>query len=402
MTSLRDMLLWAIRAVPYYRDMMKTRIDESTIRSAPMRALEAFPILTKAIIRREFEALKCVDLASRKWELNTSGGSTGEPARFVQDRDFRDASLAITHLYHERLGHGLGSREVHIWGSDRDIRSGTLGARARVVGWWLNTRFLNAFRMTPEDMHRFVADLNTGPPSFVVAYATAAYELARYISRKGLRLRPQKALVCTAGTLHDFMRRTIEDVYQCPVYNRYGSREVSAIACERPDLSGLWLAPWGNYVEIVDDSNQPLESCETGNIIITCLTNRAMPLIRYAIGDRGAWDSENRGRVLAKVVGRTVDAFRTRTGTIVDGEYFTHLLYFMDWVDRFQIVQSDYDSIVARIVARHPPRDLDIDKITVGVREVMGRTCQVRFEFLDHIADPPSGKYRYTMSEVQE
>jgi hypothetical protein len=33
---------------------------------------------------------------------------------------------------------------------------------------------------------------------------------------------------------------------------------------------------------------------------------------------------------------------------------------------------------------------------------VMGKDCLVNFEFVDDIPNTPSGKYRYTISEVNE
>src|SRR5439155_9041734 len=116
------------------------------------------------------------------------------------------------------------------------------------------------------------------------------------------------------------------------VYNLYGSREVSDIACQLPGLNGLWIAPWGSFVEIVDDAGQAVPPGTEGNILVTCLTNYAMPLLRYQIGDRGAlleghdWSVAGI-QVLKQISGRSVDVFRTRDQTLVDGEYFTHLLY---------------------------------------------------------------------------
>jgi phenylacetate-CoA ligase len=48
------------------------------------------------------------------------------------------------------------------------------------------------------------------------------------------------------------------------------------------------VAPWGNYLEVVDAGGWALPAGEEGQIVITCLTNYAMPLIRYAIGDAGS------------------------------------------------------------------------------------------------------------------
>ena len=253
-------------------------------------------------------------------------------------------------------------------------------------------------------MRRCLETLDRKPPKLIVAYAQALYELACFARRENITITPQNAAITSAGTLYEFMREAIVNVLRCPVYNRYGSREVSDIACERPGLEGLWVAPWGNYVEVLDSRGRAVPPDTDGEIAITCLTNFAMPLVRYRIGDRGTLAASKKfgGQVLSRVLGRTVDTFRLRDGTCVDGEYFTHLLYFRDWVQKFQIVQKDYDTILIKIKLNEAknPSNIELTEITANTRAVMGPACHVRFEFPPEIPSLPSGKYRFTLSEV--
>jgi phenylacetate-CoA ligase len=200
------------------------------------------------------------------------------------------------------------------------------------------------------------------------------------------------------------MREAITKVFQCPVYNRYGSREVGDIACERPGLYGLWVAPWGNYVEVIDHRGASLRAGAEGELIITCLTNFAMPLLRYQIGDRGVLAARRQlgGQVLERVLGRNVDTFKLRDGTLIDGEYFTHLMYFRDWVRKFQVVQQEYDKVVFRVELNQPfePTKTELMEIAAGARAVMGTSCHVKFEFPEEVLPASSGKFRFTISEV--
>ena len=295
---------------------------------------------------------------------------------------------------------------VRLWGSERDVDGGTRSLKARFFNWLTKTTWMNAFCMSPEGMRHFVTTLNRLRPLLIVAYAQAAYELARFVEREKLALEPQRAVVTSAGTLYPFMREKIARVFGCRVYNQYGSREVSDIACEIPGAEGLWVAPWGNYVEILDDEGMPARLGEEGNIVVTCLTNYAMPLLRYWIGDRGALMPEPASggsglQFLKHVSGRNVDVFRTRNHTLVDGEYFTHLLYFRPWVWKFQVIQKDYEQLLFRVVRTNgdAPRS-ELEDIAAKARRVMGSNCRVDFEFLPELPPHPSGKYRYTISEV--
>ena len=203
------------------------------------------------------------------------------------------------------------------------------------------------------------------------------------------------------------MREKIERVFQCHVYNRYGSREVGDIACERPGYRGLWVAPWGNYVEIIDSEGRRVPDGDEGDIAITSLTNFAMPLVRYRIGDRGVLaprqgaERARHGQVLEGVLGRSGDMFRGKSGQFIHGGYFMVMLFFRDWIRKYQVIQKDPSRVVFRIVSvgtDHPQTELD--EITAKTRLALGDDCEVSFEFVDDIPASGSGKFRYIVSEV--
>jgi len=400
---LREILLHCRRAVPYYAEAMAGLTDSEMI-DDPEACLRTLPVLTKNIIRSNFDRLSSNDLASRKWFYNTSGGSTGVPIKLIQDKEYRERTAAVTSLYSRLAGCDLGEPVVFVWGSERDILQNAAGIKARLFTFIANHKMLNAFRMTTEKMRECLSLLSRRRPKLIIAYAQALYELACFAQREGIAVAPQNAAITSAGTLYEFMREAIIKVFQCPVYNLYGSREVSGIACERPGMEGLWVAPWFNYVEVVDDQGAPLPAGADGELLITCLGNYAMPLLRYQIGDRGALAAERRlgGQVLVRLTGRTVDTFKLRDGTLVDGEYFTHLMYFREWVRKFQVVQQDYEKIVFRVEvdpASEPPA-AELAEIVDNTRALMGEACQVKFEFPGEILPVSSGKYRFTVSEV--
>jgi phenylacetate-CoA ligase len=400
---LKEILLHCQRSVPYYADLM-AGLKESEIIDDPEACLRTLPILTKDIIRDEFEYLKSEDLACRKWYYNTSGGSTGIPIKLIQDKEYSSRARAVTMLLSRLIGCEEGEPVVFVWGSERDILQASVGIKARFRAFALNTTMVNAFRMTKDTMRECLCMLSRRPPKLIIAYAQSLYELACFAEREGIVIAPQNAAITSAGTLYEFMRQAISKVFQCPVYNRYGSREVGNIACERPGLKGLWTAPWGNYVDVVDHDGVSLTPGVEGDLIITCLTNFAMPLLRYQIGDRGVLAGQRQlgGQVLERVSGRNVDTFKLSDGTLIDGEYFTHLIYFRDWVRKFQVIQKEYDQVLFRMELNHslePPK-AELMEIAAGVRTVMGASCHVNFEFPEEIAPASSGKFRFTISEI--
>ncbi len=404
--ALRQLLRHCSDAVPHYAELL-AKIGGHIEVEDPRACLQRLPILTKQFIRENFSRLQARDIQQRKWHENTSGGSTGEPIRLVQDTEYEDQSAAIGLFYSSLLGCEVGDPLVRLWGSERDLDGGTKSRKARFFNWLTNTTWLNAFLMSPERMIEYVQTLNRLRPRLILAYAQAAYELALFVERERISLAPQRAVLTSAGTLYPFMREKIAKVFGCEVYNLYGSREVSDIACELPGLDGLWVAPWCNFVEIVDDAGRQVPAGMDGNIVVTCLTNYAMPLLRYEIGDRGALLPDNTltehpgTQVLKQVSGRNVDMFRTSNQTLVDGEYFTHLLYFRPWVRKFQVVQKAREHVLFKCVqANGGPTRSELEDIAAKARLVMGAGCRVDFEFPGDLPPHPSGKYRYTISEI--
>jgi phenylacetate-CoA ligase len=401
--ALADLFDHCRASVPYYGPLLGAR--EAEWRRDPEAVLRTLPLLTKDIIRARFDDLKAHDVAARGVYATTSGGSTGEPIRLLQDRRYWDRAVATQLLHGAWAGRELGELEANVWGSERDILEGGNGLMMRVANALTNKRYLNAFQMTPEQMRTFLGRLNEWKPRLTAAYASAIYELARFARNEGIAVEPQNCVVTTSGTLYDHMRETIAEVFGCPVLNRYGSREVGDIAAECRACSGLHVFPWTNYVEILDADGEAVAPGEEGEIVVTSLHNRVMPLVRYRIGDRGVLGADagcpcgRRWQRLERVSGRTVDVFKRRDGGLVDGEYFTHLLYYRDWVQTFQVIQTDHEEIQFKVVPAGEAPAHELEEIERGARAAMG-DCRVTFSFVDAIAPSASGKYRYTISEL--
>lgn len=405
-SRLTQLLAHCQRHVPYYARSME-QLKPSFERD-PETFLRELPVLTKDDVRAHFHALKSSDLGRRRWLYNTSGGSTGEPLKLIQDLDYSASTMAGLMLNFEWLGRRVGEPLLWVWGSERDVLEGSVGTKMAILNFLSNERWLNAFRITPDQMLRTLTAISDDPPKLIVGYVKSMYELARYAEINDVPVTPQSAILTSAGTLFDFMRQQIERTFECEVFNRYGSREVGNIAWECKHHSGLHAFPWCNYIEVLDDDGSPVPRGQEGHIAVTCLNNYAMPLIRYLIGDRGILSEREQcscgrsGQILEAVTGRSIDTFRTRDGTLIDGEYFIHALYHREWVEKFQIVQKDYGHVLFRIVpVGSEVAQSETDQITDRTRLVLGQDCRVQFEFVDDLAPTGTGKYRYVMSEVE-
>ena len=154
------------------------------------------------------------------------------------------------------------------------------------------------------------------------------------------------------------------------------------------------------------EDGTPASPGEVGRIVVTSLVNYAMPLIRYVIGDLGAWAESPCGcgrawPLLREVTGRISDTFVRADGTLVAGQYWNYIAFMQDWVQQFQVVQEAIDQLRVSIVVRDDVSDLDAKK-AAGRQEIrhlvdlaMGEDCAVSFEFVDFDRAVPVGNSAY-------
>jgi phenylacetate-CoA ligase len=410
---LEKIITHAYHHVPYYRKVLISAGVINKFNQINLDHFENIPLLDKNIIHDHFDDLKSDDLSSRKWFENASGGSTGQPVRLIQDKEYQNWMLAIKILYYRWTGGKSGDRKLLLWGSERDLFSEKETLKDRYGKWYRNEVCFNTFRMKPSNMHDCVNTINMFKPTLILSYVESIYELSRFIVRNRLEVSSPTAIMSTAGTLYPHFREKIERAFQAPIFNRYGSREVGDIACECDSHEGLHMSTPIHYVEILKENGERAKPGEAGEIVVTLLSNFAMPLIRYRIGDTGVWSEKSCscGRnwpLMQQVTGRVTDTFVLKDGSRIDGGYFMELFYFRDWIQKFQVVQEDYDHIIFFIVPykegsdHYQKHSNELSEIRQKVNVVMGNSCKIEFKFVNDIKKTLSGKYRYVISKKAE
>jgi phenylacetate-CoA ligase len=370
--------------------------------------IPAIPVLTKDLIRKHHQDLISDDYQTRKWFYNSSGGSTGEPIRLIQDDIYLKWRNATNYYYFKNILNidEITAKKVVLWGSERDLFNGSIGYKAKIQNWLSNTVSLNSFKMTGPDIERYIHTINSFKPELIRGYAGSLFELCRYAEQKKISLYRPKIVVSAAENLSDTMRNVIESNFGTKVYNFYGSREVSNLAGECKN--GL-LHPFSfwNYLEILDKDDQPVREGEEGRVIVTNLFNYSMPLIRYEIGDMailgpGKCACGHILPTLRMVTGRITEHFILKNGTTVPAEFFIHLLgvvcFDQGGFEKFQVIQEDYDKIRINVVTRKEISYIYKKDVDEKIRVVMGSECKIIWNIIDDIPKTPSGKYLYTKS----
>jgi len=402
--ALIKLLRHAYETVPYYRDIF----NRAGMKPGDIKSIQNFrqlPVLTKTDIQQNLEQMRSTNYNTESLIRDSSGGSTGTPTVFYKDMN-RHLMRRADQIRHDRwTGWDLGEPFALLWGAQKDLTP-LQGFRQKLVTRYVDRCFpMDAFNLTKDKLNSYVSLLESISPSMILGYANVLYIFAKFLQTHypEHRIRP-KGIVSSAETLTKEKQKIIEDTFHCKVLNRYGSREVGLIASECVYQEGLHINADNVYVEILRN-NQPVNPGELGDIIVTDLWNFGMPLIRYRMEDMGrlknGYCSCERGLPLMESVeGRASDFFVARNGTLIHGEYFTHLFYDIPEIKQFQLIQENRTHVTLKLILNDKNYMQQLTTIIDNIKSTLGSDTIVNTELLDNIPPTPSGKHLFTISRV--
>jgi len=395
----------AYETAPFWQ----ARFEQAGIRPQTLHSFEDFreiPLLTKGDLRCHGDEMLSSCYPREQLFRKTTSGSTGVSVAVLVDEAALQWKRACTLRSDQWSGWRLGERVAAIWGNPEYVK---LGWRGRLRNALLERRiYLDTLKMDEQAMDRFAAALRRRPPSLLFGHAHSLCLFAQFLSiRGGAGFRP-RGIISTAMVLHSWERRTIEEVFGCPVTNRYGCEEVSLIAsqCERGE--GLHVNADGVYVEVLRDDGTPAAPGETGKVVVTDLANRAMPIIRYEVGDmavpaEGGCPCGRGLPLLERIEGRVADYVVTAGGEMISGISLTeNFAVMVPGLAQLQIIQEEIDRFVFRIVKGPDFGPASLRKIQRLVAERFGPDVNYGCRYVDRILPEASGKYRFCICNVEK
>ncbi len=399
--QLRRLLRHAYENVPAYRELYrKSGVNPDDVRT--LRDVEKLPIVSKADIRHDpFSFMARNARRFRPVPLHTSG-TTGTPFHFQSDRIteaiewvffWRHKSWGGAHLFAPMISLGgkmivpLKQRRPPFWR----------------YNWAEGIMWLSTFHMTPEVLELYIDKIRRSGLRFLRGYPSNLFILAQHLKSRDLHL-PMAAVFSGSEPLFGYVRDLIEDRFQCRVFDWYGvsERVVTSSQCDRHD--GYHVHMENCLVEIVD-ANQPVERGMPGEVVATCLSNYAMPLIRYRTGDRSAFRTVScpcgRGlEMLEQVHTKCEDILTTSDGRYISPSVLTHPFKPILGIDKSQIVQEDPGFITIKVVA-NAAFDANQQQVLInGLADRLGENTRIEIEHVSDIPKEPSGKYRWVISKV--
>jgi phenylacetate-CoA ligase len=168
-----------------------------------------------------------------------------------------------------------------------------------------------------------------------------------------------------------------------------------------------WECRHGNmhvFSDLVYLESLPIEGEDA--LIVTSLTNRLMPFIRYNLGDSGRLlDGEcacgSPFPLMEMGLCRQNDLIRTRAGKSIHPGFFNHLLDGQKSIRQFQWVQRDFDRITLNLVVSETLSTemlANLSKqIGTQIRHKMEDEVMLEVNLVAEIPRTLSGKHRFVI-----
>ena len=286
LSALRRMMLHCVRNFPTYDAIIRgSGVTEMDIELGdPLEILSKLPIIGgDELIDISMDAVGAIDSIV---DTETSSGTTGRgKIRFISYED--DAE---EHKFLARLLSVCG-----IGGDDKVACVDTDPAAVMIS-------FPRACELIPTaesycvsagpDFDRLASLLGRLKPTAIVSVPSIIERALDAAEEAGRRMPDTvRKMVCIGEGVNSALRKRVEVAFGAETFSYYGSSETSALGIECAGHSGIHLFGSRTLFELDREPSCP----ERGELILSTLVQRGLPLLRYRLGDVARLRSDSCG-----------------------------------------------------------------------------------------------------------
>ena len=378
------------RTVPFYKKKLsEAKVTANSIRS--LEDLDRLPFTTKTDLRDNYPFGLVAVPMKEVIRLHASSGTTGKPTVVAYTRNdvalwsdlmartYAAAGVTEDDVVHNAYGYGLftGGLGFH-YGAER------LGAAVIPISGGNTKRQLMLMR-------DFGSTVLCCTPSYSLLIAEVAEEDG--VDVKSL---PLKVGMFGAEPWSERMREEIESRLGIVALNVYGLSEVigPGVSIECTEKKGMHIFEDYFIPEIIDpNTNQRLPDGKMGELVFTCVTKEALPLIRYRTRDRTRLMREKCacGRTtvrMERVIGRTDDMIIVRGVNVFPSQIESVLFQAGEIEPQYQIIvdrttehMDELDVLVEASAQIYSDKERLVQlerRLSYEVQSALGISCKVK------------------------
>ncbi|MDQ3393966.1 MAG: phenylacetate--CoA ligase family protein [Bacteroidota bacterium] len=390
-----EMLDFHYKTNPFYKKKCKNGIPASW---------DEVPIMKKKELQVPIEAFLNPQYTLKQVYTSKTSGSTGVPLIFAKDKFAHAISWAIILQRYGVHGIHAGDKQARFYGIPlqgipyyKERLKDFLGNRLRFIVHDLSDNVLL----------KFIEKFEKVPFKYLYGYTNSLKLFAQIIVKNNLVLKDIcptiECCVVTSEVCTPEDKILLKKAFGVPILNEYGASELGIIAF--PDKNHDWkISDEEFFVEILDDHGIPVEREQEGRIVLTSLYNKAMPFVRYELGDIASINKTDKGKFLKNLHGRLNDTVRLPSGKIVPGFtlYYASkaLMANMKGLKEYNIKQTAIDTIEYDIVAEADFDEKLVEMIEKVTYKYLEPGLKVKVNKVDAIKRTAAGKFKHFQSYI--
>jgi phenylacetate-CoA ligase len=402
----RSMVTHAWQSVPHYRDAMKdTGLRPDDIDG--VEALVELPLIDGSDLAAEPDRFYSDRYAPADTLTIHSSGTTGRPKAVRYDKSALFHSLALGQrqraVVRHFTGRKYGYREMPV------VRSGGVPVQMRQFYerhyWVPGGMELQRSRVTVDTpFEELLLRIGEFRPDVVSGYGSHLGAFFRWVHDRGLDMFIPRLVSYGADAMPAADRDLIETGFGIPVLSSYQADEALRIAFQCRRRRGFHVSMDAVAVRVMRPDGSTAGPGETGEIVISNLSNRATVLLNYRLGDLvrvpdEPCDCGSTLPTIGDIAGRADDLIALPDGQSLHSLALLQPLQQIPGVARVQIVQEDEDRLSIRAVCES---ECDWARtaalLSDTARGIVGKGFEVSAERFDEIPRERSGKTRAVIS----
>ena len=400
--ELRKLLVHAFTNVPFYKKKYSDAgFSIKDFQNFRLKDLNKLPFLEKEELR-QFGKTELLSNTRNKGDFYSSSGSTGTPTSIYYSREF-----------HQKWSAAFEVRIREWAGVDRFTPRGMIGGRKILksntppfyrYNYFEKQTYFSAYHIGPSNINSYLKGIIDGKVEYMTGYAMSNYLLAKEFEKAGIIPPKMKAIITSSETLTNEMRRTLEKVYDCKVFDSYSGVEACGLISESNDRK-LLNSPDVGIIEVLDEKANNVKENEIGELISTGILNYDQPLIRYKIGDRISFGNVNdfndqtQMPIIKSINGRIEDVVIGPNGNIM--VRFHSVFTDINGLIASQIVQQTISHIILRLVVDHLYNNVTSETVMMyRLKYQLGDSIEILFEYVSELPKTSSGKIKAVISKI--
>jgi phenylacetate-CoA ligase len=375
---------WAKENSAFYRKMY----EEAGILDLEIRTeedIQKVPIVDKMMMREYQQSGLLTSPNSADFLVNKTSGSNGIPFEIYTNKKGHFTSYVRTFMALNRYNPFKSF-----------VLIGTQGSKEKVERHsflFYFQKYLGLFRretisvLTPSE--DIIESLKGNKVDVLSSTPTCLQVLTEVLKRNGEKL-SVKYVVLSGETLSEELRRDIQIYFQTKIIDVYGCVELPSLAWTKPNGRIYDYALNSAYIEYIN--HLEINDSMYGELLITNFVNKAMPFIRYKVGDHV--QIQNSSKKMGKIEGRIDDVIKLDG----DRQIFMYQMYrfnFIEDIVQYKIFQSKDGKLHFQVVSVEGANRSEIEvKVKQTWKKLIG-DYPISIEFKNKLpVSATSGKFK--------